>query len=107
MELSAHFVENGIEGLNVLREQKFNLILSDIMMPGMDGLTFCQKVFEEGLIVKGETLIIAISANTSKEDVESYLEVGFSDFLAKPLRYETFKAFIENLSIDDDLKESA
>lgn len=70
---------NGIEVLEILQKQEIHLILLDIMMPRMNGLTAMIKIREEHNIP-----IIILSAKTEESDIVSGLELGADDYIEKP-----------------------
>ncbi len=91
---------NGLEGLNIYKEQKFDVILMDIMMPIMDGLEATVKIreFEESGN-KNKTPIIAITANTMDNDREKCISFGMNDFMAKPFDMDKLLKIFEDLKI--------
>ena len=78
------FAENGIESLELLQKNPdIDLVLMDIMMPEMDGYEAIKRIRE---IPQFENLpIIALTAKAMKEDREKCMEVGASDYIAKPI----------------------
>jgi len=70
---------DGQAGLALFREKKPNLVLLDIMLPGMDGWEFCRQVR-----LAGKTPIIMLTALTSEEDKLRGLELGADDYVTKP-----------------------
>jgi two-component system chemotaxis sensor kinase CheA len=60
---------------------QFDVIISDIEMPGMDGFDFAEAVKSDS--AWGQTPIVAMSSRTSREDIERGHQVGFSDYVAK------------------------
>ena len=84
--LNTTIVTNGKEGVDAVRQrmkdgkEPFDLILMDIYMPVMDGIEATSKIIEIG----GEPVIIAITANVMKEDMELYKKNGMIDHLGKP-----------------------
>lgn len=69
----------GEEGLAILREQRVDLVLLDIMMPNMDGLQMCRKIRE-----KNNIPIIIVSARTQELDKIVGLTSGADDYVSKP-----------------------
>ena len=72
---------NGIEAVELLKTESVDLILMDIQMPEMDGVTSTGMIRNE---LKVRTPIIALTAHALREEKEIYLEVGMNDFLSKP-----------------------
>lgn len=71
---------NGIKGLKLALEKKIDLILLDIMLPGMNGYDLCRKIKKE----KPELPIIMITARGSEMDKVSGLDTGADDYVTKP-----------------------
>ena len=72
-------VANGIEALNVLKSENVDLIILDIMMPGMDGLEACMKIREDK-----DMPIIMLSAKSEDMDKIMGLTTGADDYVSKP-----------------------
>jgi len=87
---------NGLEGFEYFKNQQFDVILMDLMMPIMDGYESSREIrkleYEEKL--RGYTPIIAFTANTLNNDFEKCLENGMDYLMEKP--FNAFK-FIEIL----------
>jgi len=75
---------NGVEALECLRRQKCAVALLDIRMPMMDGVEVAKEIRSD-LRLK-DTVIIAVSASVISDLRKRYSDVGFDDFLGKPLR---------------------
>lgn len=93
---------NGNEAILRAKEQPFDLILMDIQMPEMDGLT-ASKVLRNEL--KLETPIIAMTAHAMREDRERSIEAGMVDHLSKPIDVELFYKTIGNYLTIDQLPD--
>jgi CheY-like chemotaxis protein len=74
--------ENGKIGYEILQEENFDLILSDISMPIMDGYELIEKI-KNGL--KLSTPAIAVTAFAIQGDKEKILLAGFDDYISKPI----------------------
>jgi len=86
---------NGLEVLEALRRQPYDVILMDVQMPEMDGLETTRQVRsgkwlgpEEGDTFKNQPYIIAMTANAMQGDREVCLAAGMDDYLSKPIRVE-------------------
>ena len=87
--------ENGQKALNILKEQDVDLIITDVMMPVMDGVKLC-KLVKQNL----RTCHIPVYMLSAKVDVKYQLEglhVGADDYIAKPFSIEVLKAKILNM----------
>lgn len=98
-ELSSYFsiitCKNGKEAMEIALRQKVNLIVSDVMMPEMDGFTLCQKLKHN--INTNEIPIILLTARTLEEDKLNGLNLGVDAYITKPFKIEILRATIENL----------
>jgi signal transduction histidine kinase/ligand-binding sensor domain-containing protein/AraC-like DNA-binding protein len=86
--------KDGIEGLEIAKTQLPDLILSDIMMPGMDGISLCEKIKNDEL-----TSHIPVLLLTAKSDVAhqiSGFETGADDYIIKPFSPEVLKLRLKN-----------
>lgn len=71
--------ENGMQAVNMCREQDFDLIILDIMMPELDGFSACRKIFEMKKIPT-----IMLSARGEEYDKIHGFELGIDDYVVKP-----------------------
>ena len=74
--------ERGDEGLNQVRKKSPALVILDLMLPGMDGLSVCQQIKSDPLTQ--DIPIIIVSAKGEESDVVIGLGLGADDYLAKP-----------------------
>jgi CheY-like chemotaxis protein len=79
---------NGKEALDKFGSSKFDVILMDVQMPIMDGITATKKIRELEDTTKTHTPIIAITANALSGDKEDCLEAGMNDYISKPFQIE-------------------
>jgi len=87
---------NGREAVEIFEAgpSKYDVILMDINMPEMDGMEATRRIRSLGIPEAATVPIIAISANTSPEEVESYLAAGMIDYLGKPVDFEKIMRMI-------------
>lgn len=82
---------NGLEGLRAFHSERPNLVILDIVMPEMDGLTVCQRIREVA-----ETPIVMLSAQAiTEEDIIDGLNAGADEYLVKPIRLNEFAARVQ------------
>jgi signal transduction histidine kinase/CheY-like chemotaxis protein len=89
-------VDNGAEAVAAWREADWDVILMDVQMPVMDGLTAVKQIRkEEASSSRPRTMIVALTANAMDHQVREYLEVGMDDFLSKPIEVDKLFALME------------
>lgn len=75
-------VNRGDAALNIIRNESPNLVILDLMLPGMDGLSICQQMKSDPIV--RDIPVIIISAKGEESDIVIGLELGADDYLAKP-----------------------
>ena len=84
---------NGLEGLRTFHTERPDLVVLDIIMPEMDGLTVCQRIREVA-----ETPIMMLSAQAiTEDDIVKGLSAGADEYVVKPLRMKEFVARLRAL----------
>lgn len=92
LDCQLDIVSNGLEAVASVTRTPYDLILMDIQMPEMDGVTATRKIRSLPGPV-GNIPIIAMTANSMQGDREKYLEAGMDDYVAKPIdQRELFNA---------------
>jgi PAS domain S-box-containing protein len=88
---SADVAATGVEALEALRIQPYDVVLMDVEMPEMDGLEASRRIHAEW---RGERppRIIAVTANAMQGDRDACLAAGMDDYLSKPIRREELEA---------------
>ena len=76
--------ENGEEGLKLFKENRVDIVISDIRMPKMDGLEMSQKIKE----IDSEVLIILVTAFSDIDYLKKAIEIGVEAYLTKPLELD-------------------
>lgn len=107
-ELSIYFnvltCTNGKEALSIALTQEVNLIVSDVMMPEMDGITLCKKLKHN--INTNNIPIILLTAKARTEDNLTGLTSGADSYLTKPFDLRILRATIENLLKSREIMKS-
>jgi len=95
---------NGVEALDALDKQDFDVVLMDCQMPVMDGFIATRKLRERELAKKKEpTRVVALTANALAGDREACLASGMNDYLAKPFTL----AQLRNILLPSNVSRSA
>ena len=95
LELKGYLVDcayDGLGGLHLALTQPFDLIILDLMLPGMDGITLCQRLRQEARL---QTPIIMLTARDSVEDKLTGFQAGADDYLVKPFSLPELHARVE------------
>jgi len=79
---------DGREGLSLAESDAFDLVMLDLMLPGMDGLTITKRL-REG---KNRTPVLLLTARDSDRDIVKGLDLGADDYLTKPFSFEVLFA---------------
>jgi diguanylate cyclase (GGDEF)-like protein len=96
----------GEEALEKLATQTYDLVLMDVQMPGMDGYQATRAFRQKEAADSGHVPVIAMTANSSAEDIERALEAGMDDFLAKPFRLDALHTILQRWSVKGQAKSS-
>ncbi len=82
------FASNGLEALQKSEAEKYDILMFDIHMPGMNGQTLVRKIRQDSKNPNTEGNVLTMTANILKSDLKSYLVDGFNDFILKPYKEE-------------------
>jgi CheY-like chemotaxis protein/AraC-like DNA-binding protein len=86
---------NGKEALEIALKEMPDLIISDVMMPEMDGITLCKKIKQN--INISHIPIILLTAKSKNEDKIEGLEIGADAYIVKPFNTDLLKSTVQNL----------
>ena len=88
------FASDGLVGLHLATTSQSDVIVLDLMLPGMDGITLCQKLREEGHI---NTPILMLTARDQLDDKLAGVKAGADDYLVKPFSVKELEVRLEAL----------
>lgn len=88
-------VQNGVEALNELEKNDFDVVLMDIQMPEMDGLETTANIRKSS---RPQPYIIAMTANAMSEDKEICQQAGMDNYIAKPMKLKEIIDMLKNVS---------
>ncbi len=87
----ADIVSNGLEALEGLHRQDYDVVLMDVQMPEMDGIEATRRIRRD-LPAWRQPRVIALTANALEGDKEKYLAQGMDDYVSKPVRVQELTA---------------
>mgnify|MGYP006148729379 CR=1 FL=1 len=87
-DIELDYAATGTLGLSLAQSQKFDCIILDIMLPGIDGISLCQQLRAEG----NNTPIIMLTARDTNSDMLLGLRQGADDYIVKPFNLELLEA---------------
>jgi signal transduction histidine kinase/CheY-like chemotaxis protein/uncharacterized protein YigA (DUF484 family) len=94
MGYRADLAANGIEAIECLQRQHYDVVLMDVQMPEMDGLEATRRITARWA-APGRPRIVAMTANAMQGDREECLTAGMDDYVTKPIRVEELVAALE------------
>jgi signal transduction histidine kinase/ActR/RegA family two-component response regulator len=97
MGYRADLTGNGVEAIDAIERQTYDLVLMDVQMPDMDGLEASRRIVQrwpEGQRPR----IVAMTANATQSDREMCIAAGMDDYLTKPIRVDQLVAALANVA---------
>jgi signal transduction histidine kinase/ligand-binding sensor domain-containing protein/DNA-binding response OmpR family regulator len=97
LETRYHIIEaeNGRKAIDIAIAERPNIIISDVMMPEMDGFELCKAIKTDEALCA--TPVLLLTAKTSEESVISGLEFGADDYIAKPFNIDILQIKVRNI----------
>ena len=87
---------NGLEAFDIYKKNKIDILITDINMPIMDGLTLIENIREENRSLA----IIVLSAHSDKEKLFRAIKLGLVEYIVKPISRHILKEVLDKISID-------
>ena len=108
MGYQADVAANGIEAVEAVERQPYDLVLMDVQMPEMDGLEATRLIVEQ-VPVERRPWIVAMTANAMDGDREACLEAGMKGYISKPIRVDELVGAVLTAppTVNEDLVEEA
>jgi signal transduction histidine kinase/CheY-like chemotaxis protein/ligand-binding sensor domain-containing protein len=91
-------VENGLQAVEKVEQERFDLVLMDVQMPGMDGLEATRQIRALEAALGKHTPILALTANAMKGDETSCLSAGMDGYLTKPFEADKLFATLQEIA---------
>ena len=89
MGYRADVASNGIEAIECIERQRYDVVLMDVQMPEMDGLEASRRIVAQWPEAAARPRIVAMTANAMQGDREECLAAGMDDYVTKPIRVDT------------------
>jgi signal transduction histidine kinase/DNA-binding response OmpR family regulator len=96
MGYRADVAANGLEALESVKRQPYDVVLMDVQMPEMDGLEATRRIRSEGS-PHGRPRVIAMTANAMQGDREACIAAGMDDYVTKPIRVDALVQALESV----------
>ena len=94
-EVASEQAANGHAGLDLARSKKFDLVILDLMLPGLDGVTVCKAIRRDS--PNADTPILMLTARREESDKVVGLDSGADDYLLKPFAFDELLARVRAL----------
>lgn len=92
MEVTQAF--DGLEALEILSKSKFDLILLDIQLPGMDGMEVLKNIKEDPAL--SQMPVVAVTAHAMQGDEQKFIDAGCIGYISKPIDVTTFLGTVQS-----------
>ena len=96
MNIEVTLAKDGVQAIDMFKNDRFNLILMDINMPNKNGIEAMQSIQKFEKLRRSPTPIIALTANSLDGDKQKYMSYGFDDYLTKPIDMKNFIKTLQN-----------
>ena len=93
LDYNVKHADDGLKGLNYLEHETFDLVILDLMLPGMDGLEICRRIRNQN----NYTPVLMLTSKSSEIDRVLGLEIGADDYVTKPFSVREVMARIKAL----------
>ena len=96
-DIKINVAENGLQAVEKLRSNDYDLILMDVQMPVMDGYEATRKIRSEFTSPKKEIPILALTASVLRSDIELAMKAGMNDYIGKPFSIHDLMRAMSNV----------
>jgi signal transduction histidine kinase/CheY-like chemotaxis protein/HPt (histidine-containing phosphotransfer) domain-containing protein len=102
---NADWAPNGLEAFQMIQEVKYDVVLMDLHMPIMDGLTATKNI-RKNIPADIQPMIVALTANAMKEDRDICLRAGMNDYISKPFSVADLVKVLEKAGKNGDYQKT-
>jgi CheY-like chemotaxis protein len=100
MGYRADLASNGIEAIECVERQVYDVVLMDVQMPEMDGLEASRQITRRWPVARPR--IVAMTANAMQGDREMCIAAGMDDYVTKPIRVDQLVEALESVAARGD-----
>lgn len=90
--------KNGVQVIDMLEKESFDIILMDINMPKMDGMECARQIRALDDAEKSKIPIVAITGNAMNYSMDDFKNAGINEYLQKPLNFDSLVDTVKNLT---------
>lgn len=105
-EIKCRIANDGREGLELIRNDRFDLIITDIAMPEFSGYDIIKALAADGLI-RSKYIVVFTASSVSDEGVQELLRLGVKGLIRKPISLEDLEQFIKKFKTQKTLSSNA
>jgi len=107
MGVETETAHDGLEALELVASRRYDLVLLDIQMPGLDGLEVVRRIRAKEVPGAESTIpVVAMTAHAMTGDREKFLAAGMDDYLAKPFSPEAMRCIVERWALKSATKNT-
>ncbi len=103
-EVMVSTAEGGAEAIEVLKEDKFDIVFLDAFMPAIDGPAVFRAIKSDRNNINYSTPVIVVTADALSDSRDKFMEMGFDEYLSKPIKVDLLKNTLFRF-LPDELKE--
>lgn len=100
MQINYDVANDGIEALEAIEKNHYNLVLMDENMPNLNGIEATKKIRQQEVNTQAHIPIVALTANSMTGDRERFLTAGMDDYLSKPVNFDKLSAVLGKFLTD-------
>lgn len=105
-EMRIDTATSGIKAIDMAKHAKYDIVMLDHMMPGMDGIETFNKIKQLKDSPSGDAVYIALTANAIAGARETYIQAGFDDYISKPVKGSTLEKVLMKYIPEDKISVS-
>jgi YesN/AraC family two-component response regulator len=102
-DIALYFAENGRIGVDLFKKHLPEIVITDVNMPVMDGIQMARKI----KALKADTMFIVITAYSDRNFFEKFNDIGFTDYINKPIQFAMLFEAIDNCIAENNMRRES